>query len=201
MGDRLKKERVDRMRSPLNFSVLGLVIERSSYGYELWKRFERIYGDWRVGGSAIYAALDALRRHGYIEEVEGSAKPVPGTSRQPKTTYRATSAGIDAYQAWVIEQAREHSRRSRQFARQLGALAEEPETALAILDRHEQACLDEMDARISTASEPSTGVAPGLGDRLAYAYGRGIHTATLGWVGYARHELETLQKVRSDEPA
>lgn len=33
------------MRSPLNWALLGLVIQRPSYGYELVQRFERIYED------------------------------------------------------------------------------------------------------------------------------------------------------------
>lgn len=41
----MKTERTIPMRSPVNWTVLGLVIERSSYGWELWTRFERLYDD------------------------------------------------------------------------------------------------------------------------------------------------------------
>jgi DNA-binding PadR family transcriptional regulator len=192
----LKRERAVPMRSPVNWTVLGLVIERQSYGWELWKRFERLYGDVLAVGSEsnIYAALNKLRENGFIEEVEGSRSVVPGATRQPKPHYRATAEGFEAYEAWVIAQAREHSRRSLQFARQLGAFAQQPQTALAILGRYEQACLDDREARIPTISEFPARVVPGLADRLASSYGRSIKTATLGWIAYARQEFEALLK-------
>jgi DNA-binding PadR family transcriptional regulator len=195
-----KKERSVPMRSPVNWTVLGLVIERSSYGWELWNRFERLFGDVLPIGSEsnIYAALNVLREKGLIEEVEG-----PGASRQPKPHYRATQEGWGAYEAWVIAQARDHSRRSLQFARQLGAFAQQPQTALEILGRYEQACLDDKGARIPTTVEFPTRVIPGLADRLASAYGRGVKVATLGWIEYARREFAALasKKARPDESA
>ncbi len=196
VGEMLKKERAVPMRSPVNWTVLGLVIERPSYGWELWKRFERLYGDVLAVGSEsnIYAALNKLRENGFIEEVEGSRSLVPGATRQPKPHYRATPKGLEAYEAWVIAQAREHSRRSLQFARQLGAFARRPQTALAILGRYEQACLDDKEARIPTTVDFPARVVPGLADRLASSYGRSIKSATLGWIAYARQEFEALVK-------
>jgi DNA-binding PadR family transcriptional regulator len=196
VGEMAKKERVVPMRSPVNWTVLGLVIERPSYGWELWKRFERLYGDVLAVGSEsnIYAALNKLRENEFIEELDASRSAVPGATRQPKPHYRATHEGVEAYEAWVIAQAREHSRRSLQFARQLGAFAQQPQTALAILSRYEQACLDDKEARIPTGNEFPTPVVPGLADRLASAHGRSIKTATLGWIAYARQEFEALVK-------
>lgn len=182
------------MRSAVNWTVLGLVIERSSYGFELWTRFERLYGDVLpiAGESNVYGALDVLGKRGLIEEVEGSRRVVSGPSRQPKPHYRATLEGLGAYEGWVIAQAREHSRRSLQFARQLGAFAQQPHTALEILERYEQACLDDRGARIPATVEFPTRVVPGLADRLASAYGRRIKAATLGWIEDARREFAAL---------
>jgi DNA-binding PadR family transcriptional regulator len=191
MEERVKRER--SMRSPVNWTVLGLVIERPSYGWELWTRFERLYGDvLPIGESNVYAALDALRERGFIEEVEELRGEASAASRQPRPHYRATSEGLDDYAAWVIAQAREHNRRSLLFARQLGALAQQPQTALAILKRYEQACLDDKGAKIPTQSEFPVDVVPGLADRLASAYGRNVMAATLGWIAYARREFEAL---------
>jgi DNA-binding PadR family transcriptional regulator len=191
---RKKTERSFPMRSPVNWTVLGLVIERSSYGFELWKRYERLYGDVVPIGSEsnIYAALNALKQKGLIREVEGSRTVVVDASRQPKPHYRVTEEGVGAYEAWVIAQAREHSRRSLQFARQLGAFAQQPHMALEILERYEQACLDDKGARIPTRVEFPSRVVPGLGDRLASAYGRSVMSATLQWVEYARQEFAAL---------
>jgi len=177
MGEQVKREQ--SIRSPVNWTVLGLVIERPSYGWELWTRFERLYGDvLPVGGeSHIYRALEALRSKGLIEELD-EPRAGAGTSRQPKPHYRATTEGLERYAEWVMAQVREHNRRALLFARQLGALAAEPETALAILGRYEQAWLDDKGARIP--------------DRLASSYGRDVKAATLGWIEYARREFVAL---------
>ncbi len=182
------------MRSPINWTVLGLVIERSSYGWELWTRFERLYGDVMPtrNESNIYSALNILKNKGLIEEVPGSRALESDRSRQPKPHYRPTQDGLGAYEAWVIAQMREHNRRSREFARQLGAFAQQPQTALEILSRYEQACLDEKGAAIPTATEFPSRYVPGLGDNLASVYGRGIVAATLGWIEYARREFAAL---------
>jgi DNA-binding PadR family transcriptional regulator len=192
MEDGVRKQR--SMRSPVNWTVLGLVIERSSYGFELWTRYERLYGDVLPIGSesSIYHALNVLREKGFVEEVGESRGVVAGATRQPKPHDRATADGLEAYEAWVIAQAREHTRRSVLFARQLGAFAEQPQTALRILERYEQACLDDRGARIPTVREFPTRVVPGLADRLASAYGRGAKDATLGWIAYARRQFEAL---------
>jgi DNA-binding PadR family transcriptional regulator len=190
----VKQERSVPMRSVVNWTVLGLVIERSGYGWDLRNRFERLYGDVLPIGSesSIYAALDVLRKRGLIEEVPGSRTVVPGTSRQPKPHYRATPEGLPAYEAWVIAQMRENNRRLYQFAHQLGAFAQQPQAALEVLARYEQACLEDKGAAIPVTSEFPARAVPGLGDRLASAYGRLIVAATLGWVEQARREFTAL---------
>jgi DNA-binding PadR family transcriptional regulator len=191
MGERVKREQ--SIRSSVTWTVLGLVIERPSYGWELWTRFERLYGDvLPVGGeSNIYRALEVLHGKRLIEELEEPRIGV-GTSRQPKQHYRATGEGVERYAEWVMAQVREHNRRALLFARQLGALAEEPETALAILARYEQAWLDDKGARIPTASEFPAPSVPGLADRLGSSYGRDVKAAMLGWIAYARREFAAL---------
>src|SRR3984957_17997353 len=106
MSGSMKSERTVPMRSPVNWTVLGLVIERPSYGWELWTRFERLYGDvLPIGGeSNVYGALDALRGRGLIEQVVESRRAASGASRQPKPHYRATADGVADYAAWVIAQ-------------------------------------------------------------------------------------------------
>jgi len=72
------------------------------------------------------------------------------------------------------------------------SFAEQPEIALGILERYEQACLDDKGAHIPTVVEFPARVVPGLADRLASAYGRGMKDATLGWIAYARRQFEDL---------
>jgi DNA-binding PadR family transcriptional regulator len=201
-GTEARRERSLPMRSAVNWTVLGLVIERSSYGFELWKRYEREYGDMAptVGGSNIYAALNVLKDKGLIEERVETRRAPDGAARLRKSHYRATQEGLVAYEGWAIAQAREHDRRSRQFARQLGAFERQPQIALAILERYGRACLDDKDARIPTTVKFPTPVTPGLGDQLASAYGREVKAATLGWIEYARRKFEALASKETPLP-
>src|ERR1700684_2177233 len=86
------------MRSPVNWAVLGLMIERPSYGYEILQRFERNYGELLKlsSPSQIYTALDSLMDRGMIE---ATSEPSPDAAvRQPRLHYRATEEGVRRYQ-------------------------------------------------------------------------------------------------------
>ncbi len=179
------------MRSPVNWAVLGLVIDRPSYPFELWTRFEQLWGDVLpvANSSSIYFAVGELCKRRLIEPVKGPRTAARG---QPKPHYRATQEGSEAYEEWVGAQTREHTRPGLLFARRLGTFAEQPEIALGILERLERACLDDRGARIPTPVEFPTRVVPGLGDRLASAYGRSAKAGMLSWIASARREFEVL---------
>jgi len=137
------------MTSPVNWALLGLLLARPGYGYQLMKRFEETYGDVLVLGSEshVYTALNELSRRGLIEEIAEERAAQAGTQRQPKIRYRATVAGADAYRERMFEQAGADRRQAQLFVRQLAAMEHEPDTALEILARYEQACLSEARRR------------------------------------------------------
>jgi DNA-binding PadR family transcriptional regulator len=190
------------MRSPVNWAVLGLTIERPSYGYEILQRFERNYGELLKlsSPSQIYTALDSLMDRGLIE-----ATTVPAAdagSRQPKLHYRATGEGVRRYQEHLVGQAAEERRRSSLFARELAALA--PDAALAVLDSYEQLCLVQA-TRQAPRRRPgaeTSEVTSTLADRLAIEEGRLAMEAKLPWIEYARRELRALaDRGRAHGPA
>lgn len=194
VGKRVAERRTVAMRSPLNWALLGLVIQRPSYGYELVQRFERTYGDALElsSPSQIYTALDALTRRSLIEEFAEEVEE-PRVLRQPKLHYRATVEGVRGYQDWLIAQAQDERRRSHLFAQQLAALA--PRDALAVIERYEQACLTQARRAPLARDERQSG--GGLVDRLIYEEGRLAVGARLAWIDYARRELTALTS-RSD---
>lgn len=178
------------MRSPINWALLGLVIQRPSYGYELVQRFERTYADTLElsSRSQIYTALDTLSRRGLIEHAQ--AEQAEDAVRQPKLTYRATEAGIASYEGWLIEQMGEDRRRSRLLAQQFAALA--PDQALRVLERCAEACLDAAGWLPTDEEEQlqQRGDPPGaLAERLAGEEERLRAGAMLNWIEYARSEL------------
>jgi DNA-binding PadR family transcriptional regulator len=180
------------IRSPISWALLGLVIERPSYGYELVRRFERTYGDALElsSPSQVYTALDALARRSLIEKLPAD-DAAPDALRQPKPHYGATAAGVRGYQDWLIAQVHEERRRSRLFARQLAVLA--PRAALAVIERYQQACLEEAQSTpIATAEHTSADGASGLASRLVCEEDRLAVGARLSWVEYARREFRGL---------
>jgi DNA-binding PadR family transcriptional regulator len=181
------------MRSPVNWALLGLVIQRPSYGYELIQRFERTFADGLElsSPSQIYTALDTLARRGLIEEV--SAPPERDIVRQPKPHYQATSAGIESYSGWLFAQLDDERRRCRLLAQQLVLL--DSKGALEVLGRCEQACLKEASGLSAAGTQRAceSSAAPegpaALVQRLISEEDRLRVGARLAWIEYARREL------------
>lgn len=185
------------MRSSTHWALLGLIIERPSYGYDLAERFERAYGGMLSLSSAsyIYTSIRELSRRGLIEEVPGK-----GGSRQPKPRYRATAEGVRAYQEQLISEVDEDRRRSRLFARKLAVFApREPELALEMIARHRRACL-ELAARTPLGPQDQdapTDLASGLAGRLEAEENRLALDAKIDWLDYAARELTALVELQS----
>lgn len=186
---RLKDSNTSAMRSPVNWALLGLVIQRPSYGYELVQRFERTYADTLElsSRSQIYTALDSLSRRGLIEhETERIEDPV----RQPRLHYRATQAGVRSYEDWLIGQMGEDRRRSRLIAQQFAALS--PERALRVLERCAEALLEAIGSLPADDEEQQRSDRPeALAERLADEEERLRAGAMLSWIEYARSELSS----------
>lgn len=192
-GSSAYERQVGAMRSSIAWALLGLVIERPSYGYELVQRFSRTYGETLPlsGAKRLYVALDTLKVHALIEEVPDSSPP-SGQFRQPRPHYRATDVGVRAYEEWLLIQLEEERQRQRLFVRQLALL--EPQMALEVIDRYEEECLGEADAASAAETERES-----VANRLAEQDEELALEARLSWIRYAREELGDLVKERQEE--
>jgi DNA-binding PadR family transcriptional regulator len=85
--------------------VLGLVIDRPGYGYELQQRMNRRLGFLGLSENVIYGVLDRLEREGLIEERGPKAA---GQTRRgsPRVMYEATPAGLEAFRRWMASPSR-----------------------------------------------------------------------------------------------
>jgi DNA-binding PadR family transcriptional regulator len=182
------------MQSPVNWALLGLVIERPSYAYELAQRFERSYlGALSLSSTShVYTALDALKSRSLIEEVPGTR-----TGRQPKPHYRATDRGLEEYRGWLVAQLGEDRRRQRLFVLALGSLTRDPQKALETIADYEQACLAEA-AKLPIAGARGAAVQdePELLARLIAEESRLAMGAKLAWLEYVRRELKALTRAQ-----
>ncbi len=182
------------MQSQVNWALLGLVIERPSYAYELAQRFERTYEGVLTLSSVshAYTALAALRDRGLIEELPGTR-----IGRQPKPHYRATQKGLEDYEQWLVGQLCEDRRRQRLFVLTLTAFTRKPDAALEIIGRYENACLAEAQTNpIHDRGDTSAGDAPELVARLTGEESRLVLGAKLAWVEYARRQFSLLVAAR-----
>jgi DNA-binding PadR family transcriptional regulator len=176
------------MHSPVNWALLGLVIERPSYAYELAMRFERIYEAALTLSSVshVYTALGTLRERGLVEEAPGTQ----GAQRS-KRHYQATARGLCEHADWLVAQVSEERRRQRLLVTQLGALARTPARALEVLNAYERACLAEAAAAPPVGGEQGPGTTR-LVARLVGEETRLAIAAKLEWTQYARAQLRTL---------
>lgn len=186
------------IRSPVYWTLLGLIIERPDYGYGLVQRFEREYGDAMPlsSNSHVYEGLSVLQTAELIEEYRSKG------GRQPTPHYRATSDGVRAYGDWLIARVGAERLRSRLFARQLAALASEPELGLEVVASYERACL--QDARSGSIPPASDGerVARGnasLAAALTAEQARLTGGADLPWAEYARACFTELLKAQGSD--
>src|SRR5665213_387404 len=107
MGARVLSDRsISAMRSPINWAVLGLVIERPGHGYDLFQRFDSAYaGAIELSThSQINGAVKALEQRSLIERLPPSASS-PEAPTRPRTTaivYKATAKGLRDYQQWLL---------------------------------------------------------------------------------------------------
>lgn len=82
-------------------AVLGLVIERPGYGYELIQRLEQRIEGWRPSETAVYPALKSLRAEGMIRARDEAVAGTAVSAHRSVVWYEATEAGRDEFRAWV----------------------------------------------------------------------------------------------------
>jgi DNA-binding PadR family transcriptional regulator len=80
--------------------VLGLLIERPGYGYDLIKRVRTRFGYLGLSESFVYRTLERLETEGCIEDI--GEKAIGGTRRgAPRVRYRATAVGRQQFKDWM----------------------------------------------------------------------------------------------------
>jgi DNA-binding PadR family transcriptional regulator len=83
------------------YAVLGLVIERPGYGYQLAQRLEDRFGSSGFAPSGVYSALDQLSREALVRSA-GEMGAGPTKRAAPRTIYEATEEGVDRFEAWML---------------------------------------------------------------------------------------------------
>jgi DNA-binding PadR family transcriptional regulator len=82
-------------------AVLGLVIERPGYGYDLARRLQERFGSSGFAPTGVYSALDQLSSDALVRSV-GSRANADNERAAPRTIYEATPKGVDHFEQWMI---------------------------------------------------------------------------------------------------
>ncbi len=83
------------------YAVLGLLIERPGYGYQLAQRLEARFGSSCFAPSGVYSALDQLSRDELVRAA-GAMGPGPARRSVPRMIYEATERGAEHFEAWIL---------------------------------------------------------------------------------------------------
>jgi len=196
-GDPAEQQPVP-MQSHVGWALLGLIIERPSYGYELAHRFDRVFADKLslAGTSHAYRTLERLKERGLIEELPGTRS---GTGRQPKPGYRATREGMAAHHDWIQRQVLDDRRRHHVFMLELTALVRDPDGAMSVLADYEKSCLhDNAASAIPQDGAAGHNGALALQARLIAEEKRLMAGARVAWARFARGEITAF--ARADAP-
>lgn len=82
------------------YAILGLVIERPGYGYQLAQRLDERFGSSAFAPSGVYSALDQLARDELVRTA-GEVGAGPARRAAPRMIYEATDEGVDRFEAWM----------------------------------------------------------------------------------------------------
>lgn len=197
------------MKAGTKYAVLGLLLERPSYGYEVLVRFRHAFdvAQWAISPQGLYASLDRLERDGLIEPVDVDGRDA--SRRQPKTPYRVTPTGASELQRFLDTPMSADPSRAELLVRLQCVASQDADTLLQMLDGYEQACLDELGRLRGDAPPPRTTAGASLLDRLVLEERRLGIQARLMWIDYTRQELReavgehatSAGRRRPDEPA
>lgn len=119
-------------------AVLGLVIERPGYGYELIQRLEERVGGWKPSGTAVYPALQLLGRQELIQ-----ARKTAGGHRGV-VWYEATDAGEEHFRLWMDGPSEVSPLREELLLKLAFARVEDLPRLIDLTREQEQACLDRV---------------------------------------------------------
>jgi DNA-binding PadR family transcriptional regulator len=175
--------------SPAVEAVLALVIERPSYSYEIWKRFEQRFSSlYPLSKARIYQVIDHLLANDLIEELATDAP----TMRQPRVAYRATAEGARAHREWLAASIQEDPRREELLRRLLATGARDARAMLQVIDVYERTCLDDVarDGRaFADAASDGDDRAGELRERLIAEERRLAREAQLKFISFARAHI------------
>jgi len=187
---RLKRE----LKAGRSLAVLGMLIQRPSYGYELALRFQRTFDlpawGWSVSTSSLYQGLDLLEDKGLIErfeEEDEDDRQLRATIRQPRVHYRATPEGVEVMNEYLASPLPTDPTGEDFLIRVNNGLEMNRERLVEMLEEYARSCLSLLE---ELAAAPSTDT---LYEALARRRRELSLQGELTWIDYALAEIHGVK--------
>jgi len=176
--------------------VLGELVRRRGYGYQLHDRLRELLTDvFGFSETAVYPALQALEKRGLIVEVARAPSRRDDRWSNPRIVYEATPAGERAYREWIAQPVKKTPLREELHLKLIGAGPADVPAMLEALDDVEDDCcrrLADIVARPLVDRQPGGPGTNGFGAVLVQDALVTHLQATLEWVERSRAALARL---------
>jgi len=174
-------------------AVLGLVIERPGYGYQLAQRLDERFGSSGFAPSGVYSALDQLSRDDLVRSA-GEMGTGPARRAAPRTIYEATEEGVDHFEAWMLDPSPAPPLRDDLHMKIALCRPRNLPRLIEMVGGQELVCLGRLQdlKRLTEEASTSSRDWPGLMRMLAAEAEIAFWNARIEWLQNARELLEQL---------
>lgn len=141
----------------VKYAVLGLLVQRRGYGYDLVQRFEEQVGPaWQLNAGAIYVALDKLEQEGLVRPLDGDGD-APTTRRRttrgaPRVIYEPTPQGVERFDEWMATGSSMSPMREELHLKLALSQPRNLPRLIELTYEQEQACLERLEQYLDSAS-------------------------------------------------
>lgn len=125
--------------------VLGLLIERPGYGYDLGQRLEQRLGFLGLSENAVYRILDRLEADGWVQEI-GERRFGRTKRGAARVMYAPTATGVANFKQWIAAPSDRAFLRDELQAKMAVAEPDDLPTLLDAAERQARDCLTELSA-------------------------------------------------------
>lgn len=160
--EQVQRQQADwkRGRSPFKGAVLGLVIEKPGYGYELANRLNRRLGSgWGITAADVYPVLNRLERAELVRPIYDELGP---GQRQAKVVYHPTPKAIAEFDRWMRASSPQPPLRNELMVKIAVARRDDRPHLLALLDDAERELLELLEDGDDESLAPPAGSWQGL---------------------------------------
>jgi DNA-binding PadR family transcriptional regulator len=175
-------------------ALLGLLLQRPAYPYELADRLQSRLGPaWEINSGQLYQTIKGLERDGLIEPVAGTVE-----GREDRRVRAITDRGIEEFERWFAEGSpRARLPRRPLLVKLTLAGPDRLNDALSHLDAYEQECterLSELSREVDAVPMDGLQVrADHVMLRLSLSADVFQLEAELGWARHARERIAWLK--------